>query len=76
MIYNKETGWTWLQNSVKWHYFSGKRSLCGKYLIFVHPSEGYETGNDTSPDNCKACQKRLLSIQAKKAKRAANGKTA
>ncbi len=52
-------GWTWLVNSKKWHYFSEQRSLCRKFALLRHPSEGYEHGADDSPDNCAACRKKL-----------------
>ena len=56
---NKEEGWTWLQNSKKWHYFRNKKSLCGKWSLFIHPNEGYELGNNDSSDNCTTCRKKL-----------------
>lgn len=56
---SKVEGWTWLTNAKKWHYFKDGRSACLGYLVFKHPSEGYEVGNDASPDNCKACQRAL-----------------
>jgi hypothetical protein len=52
-------GWTWLHNSKKWHYFVEGRSLCNGFMLFKHPSEGYQHGNNTSPDNCAACRKKL-----------------
>lgn len=58
-IDTKIEGWTWLANAKKWHYFKGGRSLCQGYLLFRHPGEGYQAGNDASPDNCKACQREL-----------------
>ena len=56
MVENKE-GWTWLSNSRKWHYFVDNRSLCGKFGLLSSPK--LEQGNDTSPDNCMACRKKL-----------------
>lgn len=50
-------GWNWLVNSTKWHYFRGGRSLCGGWLGLGLMD--YEQGNDGSPDNCKACRKKL-----------------
>jgi len=53
-------GWTYLYNSPKWHYFdseNGGRSLCGRWMLFSLGD--LESGNDNSPDNCKACAKKL-----------------
>ena len=55
-------GWTWLHNSKKWHYFVDGRSLCGRWMLFSNP--GLEQGNDDSPDNCKACSKKLITRKA------------
>jgi hypothetical protein len=49
-------GWTYLINSPKWHYFRHGLSLCGRW---AHFGSDYEQGNDTSPDNCIACRKKL-----------------
>jgi hypothetical protein len=57
-------GWTWLHNSRKWHYFKGGRAVCGGFMLLAHPSEGYQTGNDNSPDNCAACKRKRLAPQA------------
>jgi hypothetical protein len=57
---NKEEGWTWLHNATKWHYFRNGQSLCGRYMLFVHPEEGYEQGGDDSADNCAACKRKRL----------------
>lgn len=51
-------GWYYLSNSPKWHYFRDGRSLCGRWATFA--KEGFEQGNDGSPDNCMGCQKKLL----------------
>lgn len=56
-------GWTWLQNSSKWHYFRNKRSLCKRWSLFLHPSSGYQQGGLGSPDNCKLCLKYLKKEQ-------------
>lgn len=56
-------GWTWLENSKKWHYFVDGRALCGRWLLVSTPK--LEQGNDDSPDNCLACQKKLI-IRKKK----------
>lgn len=50
-------GWKWLVNAPKWHYFREGRSLCGRWLTFSN--SGFEQGNLESPDNCKACVKKL-----------------
>lgn len=52
-------GWTWTQGSRKWHYYRERRAICGGMLLFVHPSEGYELGNNDSKDNCAACKRRI-----------------
>ncbi|TVM03001.1 MAG: hypothetical protein CV087_07590 [Candidatus Brocadia sp. WS118] len=54
----RQEGWTWLINSRKWHYFREGRSLCGKFLLL--DDSDLELGNDSSPDNCAACRKKLL----------------
>lgn len=49
--------------SRKWHYFGAdRRSLCGSYGWIVGE---LEQGNDSSPDNCATC-KRKLSEQAQR----------
>jgi hypothetical protein len=57
-------GWTWLMNSRKWHYFTSARnqSLCGGFMLLVLPEE-LQQGNDSSPDNCKACARKILKIK-------------
>jgi len=74
-------GWTWLVNSPKWHYFiyeNGYRSLCGRWGLFVWPSlpGDVEQKNDNSPDNCKACVKKLArrKLAAPPPERAETGK--
>lgn len=52
-------GWTWVRNSRKWHYYRECRAICGGMMMFCHPSEGYELGNDDSEDNCAACKRKL-----------------
>lgn len=59
-------GWNWLLNSSKWHYFRGGRSLCGNWLGLGLTE--YQQGNDESPDNCKACRKKLVKEKEKLAK--------
>ena len=49
-----DEGWTWLQNSPKWHYFRDGRSLCSKWGLWGNLKFA-ETENLDSPDNCKAC---------------------
>lgn len=53
----KKEGWKWLSNSPKWHYFREGRSLCGKFMCFS--MSDLEQGNNESPENCKACRKKL-----------------
>lgn len=55
-------GWTYLLNSPTWHYFRNSRSLCGRFMLLGKPE--LEQGNETSPDNCKACVKKLLKERA------------
>ncbi len=57
-------GWGWPLNSKKAHYFVGGRALCMKWLFFGD----CQMGNDNSPDNCKACVKRLEKEGTKLAK--------
>lgn len=52
-------GWTWTHGARKWHYYREKRAICGGVLMWVHPSEGYQLGNDTSKDNCAACKRAI-----------------
>lgn len=59
-IMGKE-GWTWLQNSRKWHYFVDKKSLCGRFGLWK--DDDLEQGNDDSADNCAACKKKLAKRQ-------------
>ncbi len=56
---SKTEGWTWLTNSRKWHYFRDMRSLCGKFALFIDPSEGYDLGSGESKDDCAGCRKAL-----------------
>lgn len=56
LVEESQEGWMWLSNSPKWHYFMDGQSLCGKWMTF---SKKFEQGNDSSIDNCKACQKAL-----------------
>jgi hypothetical protein len=48
-------GWGWPLNSKKAHYFIGAESLCRRWLY----GGELEEGNDNSPDNCRACAKKL-----------------
>jgi len=57
-IDQKTEGWTWHLGGRKWHYYRNKRALCGGVLMLIHPSEGYEQGNDSSPENCTACKRK------------------
>lgn len=59
------SGWFWLHNAPKWHYFlANGNSLCGRWMTF---GRAFEQGNDGSPDNCAACRKKLEKIKAKTA---------
>lgn len=60
------TGWNWLINATKWHYFVNGTSLCGRYFTFAR--DGYQEGNDNSPDNCATCVKRKKARDAKVAR--------
>lgn len=60
-----KSGWTWLSNSRKWHYFTSEpqyanghrnASLCGKFMLLALPE--LQQGNDDSADNCKACARK------------------
>ncbi len=62
-------GWTWLYNSKKWHYFRNGKSLCSKWELLRHPSDGYSTDAD-SPDNCAECARRRAKELEKTAKNA------
>ena len=59
-------GWTWLSNSMKWHYFIREdgKSLCGKWGLWGSPE--LEQGNDDSPENCVACKRKLEKRKGKK----------
>lgn len=46
----------------KWHYFVGGISLCGRYRYMGE----LEQGNDTSPDNCVTCARRMLKARAER----------
>lgn len=50
-------GWTWIVGAAKWHYMRNGRSLCGKWMLLGKPE--LEQGNDSSPDNCVACRRKL-----------------
>jgi len=61
-------GWNWIHGSPKWHYFlEDGRAICRKWMTFGDNSDAQQ-GNDTSPDNCKACRKALEKRAAKAAK--------
>lgn len=55
---NRIEGWTWHVGGKKWHYYRDGRAICGGMMLFKHPSEGYERGNDSSNDNCAACKRK------------------
>ena len=50
------TGWKFLVNSPKAHYFVDGRSLCGRWMNLG--VGGFEDDNHNSPDNCTACRKK------------------
>lgn len=52
---NQNEGWGWPMEAKKAHYFRGPFSLCRNWMF----AGKVEQGNDNSPDNCKACQKKL-----------------
>lgn len=54
-------GWGFPSLSQKAHYFTGGRSLYGKWMFFGE----LEEGNDESSDNCTACKKALTKRKAK-----------
>ena len=57
-----DSGWTWLHNSRKWHYFHYDRtSLCGKFMLLGKTR--LEQGNDDSPDNCAVCKRKLKRLR-------------
>ena len=55
-------GWTWVENSKKWHYFqSDGRSLCGKFGLFRTMNGSLEDGSAVSDGmKCAACKRKLL----------------
>jgi hypothetical protein len=60
-------GWAFPTGSArKCHYFpTTRRSLCGKYALFVLPP-GHQVSADTgsaSPDDCAECRRRLEARQ-------------
>lgn len=54
-------GWRCLVGATKWHYIRNGRSMCGNWM-YLGPQD-LQAGNDGSPDNCRACVKRLASEQ-------------
>lgn len=54
-------GWGYLINASKWHYFVDSRSLCGRWLCLN--SRSLEDKNDDSPDNCRACVRKVKKIR-------------
>ncbi len=51
-------GWWRPDNSTRWHYLRGGRSLCGKWACLGQPV--LAPGDDGHPDNCAACRKKRL----------------
>lgn len=57
-------GWNWLWNSRKWHWFGQDgRSLCRRFLL-LGTNRDAQHGNDSSPDNCAECARRLAKQQS------------
>lgn len=57
-------GWIFLPNCRKAHWFDASgRAKCGNWLTF---SSAYENSVHRSPDDCKACWKRLDKEAAKR----------
>ena len=54
----KREGWKFVEGARKWHYFRSQRALCGKWACFGR--EGFEQGNDESPENCAECRRRRV----------------
>ena len=52
----QKEGWGFPGGSRKAHYFVDGVSLCGKWGFYFGL---LEQGNDTSPDNCPTCIKKL-----------------
>lgn len=65
MVDSKVEGWTWHIGGRKWHYYRDYRAVCGGMMLLVHPSEGYQLGNDESPDNCAACKRKISDEKAR-----------
>lgn len=61
----KREGWIGTTNSRKWHYIIGNDPLCGGGAVLLGIPE---LGNDNSPDNCKACKRKLQERRAKASK--------
>jgi len=59
-----EEGWTWIVGTPKWHYIREGMSLCNKWMMFQKPTEGFETGNHDSKDNCKMCARIIKKEEA------------
>lgn len=61
-------GWSYVGNSTKAHYFiipegkTGGKSLCGKWMLLNINPDWLDDDNHFSPDNCKACSKKRISI--------------
>ena len=55
-------GWGFPGTSKKAHYFVDATSLCRKWGFYFGP---LEQGNDNSPDNCVACQRKLEKLKQK-----------
>ena len=67
-------GWWWPNNSLKRHYMLDHRSLCGKWACIGTPAD-LDDSNDVSPNNCKACQQRAVTMRKRQQKEKASVST-
>ena len=56
-------GWAQPIGTKKFHYFVDGRALCGKWAFFGRNLD--EDEGTTSPDDCKACAKKMEKRRAK-----------
>ena len=59
---SEREGWTWVNNSPRWHYFRGGISLCGAWQMGGSVSTGTPANLtpvvEQSDSNCARCRKR------------------
>lgn len=55
-----DQGWFWPSNSKKAHYYSGGRSLCGRWAQFGSPA--LEPGKGGGPDDCASCARKASAL--------------